>query len=219
MTPEQLRAIMPNAGDRATIFAAPLTCAMVEFAIDRPQRQAAFIATVAHESGQLRLLEENLNYSANGLARTWPARFAVDPKASDKVPNHIAISLARDQEAIANAVYANREGNGDPASGDGWRYRGAGLIQLTFFNNHAACGRHFNIPPKGVGIWLRTPDGAARSAAWYWHSRGLNAYADAGDFDAVCDLVNKGRRTAAVGDALGYAERLAFYKKALEVLA
>jgi putative chitinase len=209
MNPEQIRQIMPNASQRAEVFAAPLTVAMVEFAIDRPQRIAAFIANVAHESMQLHALEENLNYSAQALNRIWPQKF----------PPHIAAVYARDQERIANRAYALREGNGDEASGDGWRYRGAGLIQLTHYNNHAACGKHFNIPPKGVGIWLRTPEGAARSAAWYWQSRALNAYADAGDFDAVCDLINKGRKTAADGDALGYAERMAFYRIALEILA
>lgn len=217
MTPEQIRQIMPGAGQRAEVFAEVLTAAMVEFMIDRPRRQAMFLANVAHESNQLRTLEENLNYSAEGLASTWPARFAVEPKAAQKVPNQIAKAIARDQERIANKVYALRDGNGDEASGDGWRYRGAGLIQLTHYNNHAACGKQFNIPPKGVGIWLRTPEGAARSAAWYWQSRGLNALADKGDFDGVCDMLNRGHKTAAEGDAIGYAARKAFYYAALEV--
>lgn len=217
MTPEDIRRIMPGAGQRADVFAELLTAAMAEFMIDRPRRRAMFIANVAHESGQLRTLEENLNYSAQGLANTWPARFAVDPRATNKVPNHFAVAMARDQERIANKVYALRDGNGDEASGDGWRNRGAGLIQLSHFNNHAACGKQFNIPPKAVGIWLRTPEGAARSAAWYWQSRGLNALADAGNFDAVCDLINKGHRTNTEGDAIGYAARKAFYYAALEV--
>lgn len=208
MTPEQIRKIMPNAGNRAEVFAGALSAAMTEFAITTPNRMAAFLANVAHESMQLHAIEENLNYSAQALIRIWPAKF----------PPQIAAIYARDPERIANRAYASKNGNGDEASGDGWRYRGAGLIQLTFFNNHAACAKHFNMPPKSVGLWLRTPEGAARSAAWFWQSNGLNAYADKGDFDGVCDIINKGRKTSAEGDALGYAERNAFYIIALEVL-
>lgn len=93
---------------------------------------AYILATAFHETGKkMQPVEENLNYSASGLANNWPARFAVNPKAKPRIPNSLALSLARNPQAIANCCYANRMGNGTPASGDGWRYRGRGLPQTT----------------------------------------------------------------------------------------
>ncbi|WP_199271813.1 glycoside hydrolase family 19 protein [Pseudoduganella flava] len=208
MTPAQLMAVMPAAGAQARLFAPLLASAMARYGIDTVLRRAAFLATVAHESSQLSRFDENLNYGAAALTRTWPRRF----------PPAVARTYARQPERIANRAYALREGNGDEASGDGWRYRGAGAIQLTFANNHAACARHVGIGLDAVGAWLRTPEGACRSAGWYWAMRGLNALADAGDFDGVCDVVNLGRKTPAVGDAAGWPERRGLYLRALAVL-
>jgi putative chitinase len=209
MNAAQLLSIMPLARPRVDLFLAPLNAAMVEFDIGTPARQAAFLATVAHESSQLAALEENLNYSADALTRTWPQRF----------PPATAAAYARHPERIANRAYGGREGNRDEASGDGWRNRGTGLIQLTFENNHAACARHFGIPRADIAAWLRTPDGACRSAGWFWSINRLNAWADVRDFDGVCDVVNRGKKTAAVGDAIGWPERLALYLGALKVLS
>lgn len=209
MNAAQLLTIMPLARPRFDLFLAPLNAAMVEFDIGTPARQAAFLATVAHESSQLAALEENLNYSADALTRTWPQRF----------PPATAAAYARQPERIANRAYGGREGNRDEASGDGWRNRGTGLIQLTFENNHAACARHFGIPRADIAAWLRTPDGACRSAGWFWSINRLNAWADMRDFDGVCDVVNRGKKTAAVGDAIGWKERLAPYQVALKVLS
>jgi Predicted chitinase len=182
---------------------------MTEFEINTPLRQAAFLAQVFHESGNLGRLDENLNYSAQGLMRTWASRF--DAATAEK--------YAHKPEMIANKVYANRMGNRDEASGDGWKYRGAGLIQLTGKNNQFACAMHIGYDPTQIGIYLRTEEGACRSAGWFWQQVGANTYADKGDIDGVSDVVNIGRKTAKVGDSIGYAHRKALFEAFERVLA
>lgn len=206
---QQLVDILPAAKPYVEIYIDFINMCMMEFDISTKLRQAAFISEIGHESRQLACVSENLMYSAGGLMKTWPKRFPT---------LEIATQYARQPEKIANKVYANRMGNGDEASGDGWLYRGAGLIELTGKENHIAIGLHFNIPLDRVGEWLRTAEGATRSAGWFWKSTGCNVPADKDDFDGVCDLINIGRKTEKVGDAIGYAERLAFYKRAKEVL-
>lgn len=202
MTRDQLLLIMPHAKGRIDRFLQPLLAAMAEFGIDTPRRQAAFVAQIAHESGQLRCVEENLNYGVNALMRTWPKRF----------PNAIVASeYANQPERIANLVYANRMGNGAPETGDGWRHRGAGLIQLTGRDNQQVCADYFGIPLYQIGAWLRTPEGACRSAAWFWKRNGLNTLADAGDFLGVTKRIN--------GGTIGLEDRTAFFDKAQAVLA
>lgn len=225
MMRDHLLVIMPQAKSRVAICLDPLNAAMAEFDINTPARQAAFLAQVGHESAQLSTAEENLFYSADGLANTWPARYGrkvqgnyVLSQKKRILPNELALALQRKPEAIANNVYANRMGNGPEESGDGWRHRGAGWIQLTGKENQLAAALYFDIPLEKIGDWLRTPEGAARSAAWFWKVNGCNAYADRGDFDGVSDLVNRGRKTARIGDAIGYADRLALYNKAREVM-
>ncbi|WP_130926161.1 glycoside hydrolase family 19 protein, partial [Pseudomonas extremaustralis] len=128
ITEQQLLQILPNAGRQAGVFVPVLNAAMNRYSIVGTPRAAAFIAQVGHESGQLTRLVENLNYSADGLMKTWPSRF-------DLVR---ATACARKPEQIANVVYADRMGNAGP--GDGWKYRGRGLIQVTGKTNYAACG-------------------------------------------------------------------------------
>jgi putative chitinase len=226
VTLDQLRKIMPLAGARAELFCASLNAAMAEFGIGTPARQAVFLAQLAHETGQLASVSENLNYSADGLANTWPSRYAKKDArgaylvaAGRTVPNELALNLHRLPERIANNVYANRMGNGDEASGDGWRYRGSGGFQLTGKDNQRACAQHFGITLEQVGAWLRTPEGACRSAGWFWQRAGCNELADRGDFDAVSDKINIGRLTEAEGDAIGYKDRLAFFETAERALA
>jgi len=190
---------MPLAGPRAALFLDHLNDALKLAEITSRRRLCMFLATIGHESGDLRTVEENLNYGAEGLMRTWPRRF----------DNKRALEYARNPEKIANSVYALRGGNGDEKSGDGWRYRGAGLIQLTFKANQMACATYFNKRPDEIGAWLRTAQGACLSAAWFWKTRGCNDYADHDDFDGVCDVVNIGRKTTAQGDAIGFISRLA----------
>lgn len=206
MTLDQLRQIMPGT-QRAAVFFNALTLAMAESGITTMLDQAGFLATIGHETGQLSTFEENLNYSAERLMVVWPKRF----------PTLAAtVGCARNPPGLANRVYANRGGNRDEKSGDGWRYRGAGCIQLTFHDNHAACAAHFGIALDALGDWLRTPTGAARSAGWYWSTNNLSM---AADFDKVCDLVNLGHCTEKVGDSIGYADRLALFNRALAVLS
>lgn len=204
ITTEQLTAIAPHAGSHAGQFVDPLNAALDRFRINVVARQAAFIANLAHESASFTRLEENLNYSWQALRRTWPSRFTTDEMAQ---------TYHRDPEKIASFVYANRYGNRDASSGDGWRYRGRGLIQITFHDNYADCSTGlFSYPSKLLTEpeLLLDPVYACTSAAWFWQSRGLNELADAGDLRAITKRINGGYN--------GYAERLAFYQKAQEVL-
>lgn len=200
MTLDQLLRVAPQAGAaRCTAFLPWINMATARFGITTPARLEMFLATCLHESLDFTRLEENMNYSAEGLVKTWPGRFDAARAAR----------YARQPEKIANYVYALRGGNGDEASGDGWRHRGAGLIHLTHKVNHQACATYFGKKLADMSAWLRTPEGAALSAAWFWSTRGCNDYADHDDFDGVCDIVNIGRKTSAQGDAIGYVNRLA----------
>lgn len=214
-----LVAIMPMSGPRTDIFLGPLNAAMAEFDIDTPARQSAFLAQIAHESAELSYLSENLNYSADGLANVWPHMFAATGAdgsllryrtSGDYAPNENARMLHRHSEAIANFVYANRMGNGAVSSGDGWLYRGAGIIQVTGKDNQCACAAHFGKDPCSVGDWLRTPEGACRSAAWFWQSHGCNELADADDFVGVTKKINGGTN--------GLGSRRQYWAKAKAVL-
>ncbi len=204
MNPSQLKLILPRCD--AAVFAPLLNACFAEFGITARDDQAAFLANVGHETGELTTFSENLNYSAEGLVKTWPSRFTPQ----------IAASYARRPEAIANHVYAGRYGNGDEASGDGWRYRGGGGIQTTFHDNYAAGARHFSMSISDFASWVRTPEGAIRSAGWFWQSHNISSVS--GNFDASCDLVNIGHRTDKVGDSIGYADRLRIFNAAKEVL-
>lgn len=203
---DQLKRILPGTS-RGAVFIKPLSDAMDEFGITTLRQRADFLANVGHETGNLNAFEENLNYSAERLMVVWPKRF----------PTLAATSgYARNPSALANKVYANRMGNGDEKSGDGYRCRGAGALQLTGKDNYAACAAHFGIDLEDIGDWLRTPTGAARSAAWFYTSHGLHLI---DNFDHLCDRINIGRETDPVGDSNGYADRLAIRERALVALA
>ena len=171
-----------------------------------PRRLAAWLATIAHESARLTTLVENLNYSAQGLARTWPARYADMTGA----PNRLALDIARIPPAIANLTYAGRMGNGDAASGDGWRYRGRGLIQITGRANYAASGAELGVDLIAKPELLGQPHCAALSAAEWWCRHGCNSLADTGDMAAVTRRVN--------GGLTGLDDRLKLYSAALAYL-
>lgn len=204
ITEQQLLRILPNAGRQAGVFVPALNAAMNRYAIVSPLRIAAFIAQVGHESGQLARLVENLNYGAEGLMKTWSSRF-------DLVR---ATAAARKPEQIANIVYAGRMGNSAP--GDGWKYRGRGLIQVTGKNNYAACGDALSADLIGNPELLEQPQYAALSAAWYWSANGLNTLADAGDIQNIGSLINTGSKGRVPN---GAADRLALYQAAVKVLA
>ena len=171
-----------------------------------PRRLAAWLATIAHESARLTRVVENLNYSAEGLARTWPARYA------DMIgqPNATAIRIARGPQDIANLTYAGRMGNGSAGSGDGWKYRGRGLIQITGRNNYYITGDRLGIDLISSPEQLEQPHYAALSAACWWHHNGCNELADTGDMAAITRRVN--------GGINGLDDRLKLYSAALAYL-
>lgn len=207
ITASQLVRILPGAARLADQFVPALNRAFTRHGIDSPQRASAFIAQIGHESAQLTRLVENLNYSAQGLANTWPTRY----RGADGKPNTLAQRLARKPEAIANNAYASRMGNGDEASGDGWRFRGRGAIQTTGRHNYAATGRALGLDLLAQPELLEQPDHAIASAAHYWSVNGLNELADAGRFGDITKRINGGMH--------GHADRLAIRDRALAVLS
>ena len=187
---------------QARAFAEPLSAACARFGIDTPRRVAGLIGQCMVESAGFTALEENLRYRPEALVRVFGNRVKGD-----------AFALAeRGPQAIANRVYANRLGNGNEASGDGWRYRGRGLIQITGRDNYAAaaaaCGKLYLERPDLVA----QPEDACLTAAWFWSSAGLNTLADIGDWTSITRRVN--------GPAMLHApERKAATLAALEALA
>lgn len=209
ITLDQLLRATPSAKLRAAVFVKPLNDTMMKYGITTPLRQAAFLAQVVHESGYLSSTEENLNYSVKGLMATWPTRF---PTLA------IAQAYERQPEKIANKVYANRMGNRDEASGDGWKHRGGGLIQLTGKDNQFAYALKADKDVLTVSEYIRTTEGACDVSGWFWTTIDGNKLADARDFDGLSDVINIGRKTAKVGDSIGYAHRLEMYEAFKKVL-
>jgi putative chitinase len=156
---------------------------MDKYDINSPRRQAMFLAQLAHESGGFNFVAENLNYSADGLEKVFKKYFPT---------RELAEEYARKPEKIANRVYANRMGNGDEASGDGWKYRGRGLIQLTGLNNYASYSMQADNEALIKPEIVQEPEFAADSAGWFWMVNRLNAMADTGDVRAVTRRVNGG---------------------------
>jgi putative chitinase len=182
-------------------FLEPLNKTMEHFQINTPQRIAMFLAQIGHESGGLKFVEENLNYRADRLPVVFPKYFRdVDPNL-----------YGRNPEKIANRVYGNRMGNGPESSGDGWRYRGRGLIQLTGHDNYARFAADMGMSVEDAVEYLKTPEGAAMSAGWFWGKNNLNVSADAGDIVANTKRIN--------GGTIGLADRQAHYEEALHIFA
>jgi putative chitinase len=202
VTIEQLKEIFPHAKhENLEKFCEPLNKAMEEFSIDNPKRQAMFLAQCAHESGMFSAVSENLNYKAETLVKVFHKYFPDLDAAND---------YAKQPEKIANKVYGNRMGNGDEESGDGYRYRGRGLIQLTGKNNYTACGEGLGMDLHENSDYLSTPEGAARSAGWFWDNNDINSDADEDDIVKATKIIN--------GGTIGLEERKALWEKALQVL-
>jgi putative chitinase len=195
------------------------------FGINTVRQQACFIGQCSHECGNFKVLEENLNYRAVTLAQSWSNRFAVlepDPEKPGKmrpkkdankrnIPNDLALSIQGNPKKIANMVYANRMGNRDEASGDGYRFRGRGCIQTTGSSNYFHAGKAL-----GVDFWanpdlVSTPKYAALTAGYYWSTHGLNAFADAMDYTTLTKRIN--------GGTIGLEDRIAHIKQAYAALA
>jgi len=171
------------------------------FNILTPIQQASFIGQCGHECGNFRILEENLNYRAETLMKLWKSRFPTIEVANE---------YAKNPKKIANKVYANRMGNRDESSGDGYRFRGRGCIQLTghanYFHAGQACGEDFVMQPDLVA----TPRYAAMTAGWFWDTHKLNQYADKQDFLMMTKKIN--------GGTIGLDDRIKHINHALDIL-
>jgi putative chitinase len=180
-------------------FVDPINKVIEEFEINTPQRLSMFLAQIGHESAGLTRLHENLNYKAARLTQIFPKYFRdVDPN-----------EYANNPEKIANRVYCNRMGNGNEASGDGYRFRGRGAVQLTGRSNYVACGEDLEVDLINNPDYLETPEGAIRSAAWFWDQHDLNDWADKGDVATVSKKIN--------GGTIGLEERKELYEEALTI--
>ena len=195
----QLKAIMPSAGSRADNYFDALNAAMEACEINTPIRIAMFLANIAHESAQLLY-----------MAEIWG-------------PNQVPVQK----------TYANRMGNNKPEAlalvppgvDPGKYFRGYGPIQVTGYDNQIEIATYFGIAPADMVAWLQTPEGGCKASAYYWQKNGLNELADkenydhvAVEFDAVCDMINLGHRTARLGDTNGWRDRLEYYERAKRVL-
>lgn len=177
----------------------PLQATFDKYDISNVKRQAAFLGQCAHESGNFKTLEENLHYSASALMRVWPSRFP-DMDTANKFANN--------PEKIANKVYAGRMGNME--DGEGWKYHGRGLIQLTGKDNYKNCGNSLGFDLLSSPEKLLEPQYAALSAGWFWSKHGLNELADAQEHGMITKRIN--------GGTLGLDDRIAKTTKALEAL-
>jgi putative chitinase len=203
LTKDQLKKLLPK-NPYIDNWHSALSQLFPDYNIDTPQRIAAFVAQCAHESGNFMVLRENLNYRAATLRKIFPKYFP-----NDEIANEYA-SKPNKQEAIANLVYANRMGNGPPESGDGWRYAGKGLIQLTGKSNYTWFAASLQIPVEEASEYLLTFEGAAQSACWFWETNNLNQWADKGDIVTLTKRIN--------GGTIGLDDRIKHYEHALHVL-
>lgn len=193
---EQLVTILPENKYVDQWYDALERC-LPEYDINTRDRIAAFLAQCIHESGGFSTIHENLNYKAASLVRVWPKHF---PSMA------VAEQYAKQPEKIANKVYANRMGNGDESSGDGWKYRGQGLIQLTGANNYKAFADSIDISVDQAIEYIATFEGAVQSACWFWETNSLNALADQKDMIALTKKINGG--TNGLEDRLNHYEHI-----------
>ena len=178
-----------------------LAQALPDYDINTPQRIAGFLAQCAHESGGFTAIKENLNYRAVTLRKVFPKYFPSDD---------IANAYAQKPEMIANRVYGGRMGNGDEHSGDGYRYCGRGLIQLTGKQNYQNFADSIQIAVEDVPEYLATFEGAVQSACWFWEANNLNNCADNGDILKMTKVIN--------GGTIGLDDRTARYNHALQIM-
>ena len=203
---EQLAALIPGNKD-VDAWHAALVEVMPKYGINTERRAAHFISQCAHESGNFRTLEENLNYSEKALNAVFGRYFGAAPKRN-------AAEYARNPEKIANYVYQDEfrsKGGqmGNVNDGDGWLFRGRGLKQLTGRNNYTGFGKSIGMTAEEAAEYVATPKGAVESACWFWDTNKLNTIADTDDVVKMTKKINGGN--------IGLADRQARYKKAMEV--
>ena len=203
LTKQQLKELLPK-NPYIDHWHHALSILLPDYEINTPKRIAAFIAQCAHESGGFTALKENLNYKPATLRKLFGKYFPTDALAEEYC------SKPNKQAAIANRVYASRMGNGDEASGDGYKYCGRGLIQLTGKSNYVAFADSLEISPEEASEYLATFEGAAQSACWFWETNNLNQYADKGDILTMTKRIN--------GGTIGLEDRIKHYEHALDVL-
>ena len=203
LTKDQLKQLLPK-NPYVDHWHDALSKLLPDYDINTPQRIAAFIAQCAHESGGFTALKENLNYKPATLRKLFGKYFPTDALAEEYCakPNK--------QEAIANRIYASRMGNGDEASGDGYKYCGRGLIQLTGKSNYQSFADSLQISSEEASQYLSTFEGAAQSACWFWEANNLNQWADKGDILTLTKRIN--------GGTIGLEDRIKHYEHALHVL-
>lgn len=204
VTADQLREIFSRPGaDDLDDIADHLQDAMMAYGITTTRRVAAFLAQIGHESAGLRRTVENLNYTTAARIRVvWPARF---PSIASAEP------FVRNPSGLANHVYADRMGNSAPETGDGWKYRGRGYIQLTGRDNYRQASQALGVDFEAKPDLVAMPKYAAATSAWFWGSRDLNDLADAGDMRTITRRINGGLN--------GLDDRLALYHRAIGVLS
>jgi putative chitinase len=203
ITKEQLAQLIPG-NPYLDQWCNALNEILPDYGIDTPQRVAAFIAQCAHESGNFRALKENLNYRPETLRKLFSKYFPTDDLA------RAYASMPNKQEAIANRIYASRMGNGDEQSGDGFRYCGRGLIQLTGKDNYTFFAGSLDIPVEEAAEYLQTFEGAVQSACWFWETNNLNQWADKDDILTLTKRIN--------GGTIGLEDRKKHYEHAKHVL-
>lgn len=194
--------IMPNKNNGIHKYSTAMSQAFKEFEINSVNRIAGFLAQTGHESGQFSRIEENLNYSADRLKVVFPKYFPTDG---------LAHAYEYNKKAIANRVYGNRMGNGPESSGDGWKYRGRGLIQLTGKDNYTACSRDMAFDIVEDPDLVLVPEIAVLASIWFWNHRKINQACDDDNIERMTKLVQGGR--------LGLEERKNYYEKFKEILA
>ena len=175
-----------------------------DYEINTSRLIAPFIAQCAHESNNFTAIQENLNYKAASLRALFKKYFPTDELAAEYA------SKPNKQQAIANRIYASRMGNGDEASGDGYKYRGRGLIQLTGKSNYQNFADSIEVTPEEAAEYMATFEGAAQSACWFWETNNLNKWADVGDIEKMTKVIN--------GGTIGLEDRKKHYQHALHVL-
>ena len=200
LTKQQLKELLPK-NPYIDQWHHALSQLLPDYEINTPKRIASFMAQCAHESGNFIFLSENLNYKAESLVKIFGKYFK---------DINVAKQYEKNPQKIANKIYADRMGNGNEASGDGYKYRGRGLIQLTGKTNYTWFAASLEITPEEAAEYMGTFEGAAQSACWFWETNNLNQWADKGDILTLTKRIN--------GGTIGLDDRIKHYEHALHVL-
>jgi putative chitinase len=200
LTQEQLQQVIPK-NKYVSYWYDALQQLLPQYEINTLDRIAAFLAQCAHESGDFVFIKENLNYRWQSLRKVFPKYFPTDA---------LAQQYEKQPQKIANRVYANRMGNGPEESGDGWRFCGRGLIQVTGRDNYSWFAASLHISPEEASEYMETFEGAAQSACWFWESNNLNQWADKRDILTLTKRIN--------GGTIGLEDRQKHYEHCLHVL-